>query len=430
MRRLSAFRYASSLVLSALFVGCGPAADERVSTSDQQVAVRTGADVLADRGFDILLGRRVGLIANHTTVVADKHLADVLSALPDVRLAALFGPEHGIRGRSDAGAGVADTVDAALGVPIYSLYGSRRSPAPEILSELDVVVFDIQDVGARFYTYISTMGLAMEAAASAGVDFVVLDRPNPLGGDYVSGFIREPEFKTFVGHFPIPIAHGMTVGELARMAVGEGWGAGLENLKLTVVPMEGWSRSMQWPDTGLPWVPTSPNIPEFDIALVYPGACLVEGTIASEGRGTERPFVTVGAPWLDSDRLARRLTASETPGLAFERIQFTPRSIPGMSTRPKLLDQPLSGVRYVVEERKRVRSVEAGVRLVELMLQQYRDRNGGDGFFRASGFDRLAGTARVREMLLQGATADSIAASWKRDVGEFLRKRAPWLLYD
>ncbi len=408
----------------------GAADAERQSTPTPTVAIHTGADVLAARDFDRLRGRRVGLIANHTTTIGNRHLADVLNAHQDVHLAAMFGPEHGIRGQSDAGAAIADTIDAALGVPVYSLYGSRRSPAPEILSELDVLVFDVQDVGARFYTYISTMGLSMEAAAEAGVEFVVLDRPNPLGGNYVSGFLREPEFKSFVGHYPIPIAHGMTVGELARMAAGEGWGTGLDNVLLTVVPMEGWTRSMQWPDTGLPWIPTSPNIPEFDVALVYPGACLVEGTIASEGRGTMQPFLTIGAGWVNGARLAQSLAASQIPGLAFEEIRFTPRSITGMSSKPKLLGQQLSGVRYIIGDRKEVRSVEAGIRLLELMLQQYDDRDEADGFFRASGFDRLAGTARLREMLLQGATADSIIASWNAEVEGFLTRRSAWLLYD
>ncbi|MBT8399885.1 MAG: DUF1343 domain-containing protein [Rhodothermia bacterium] len=410
--------------------GCDRAKNESQGVQTERPAVRTGAEVLAARDFEELRGRRVGLIANHTTVIENRHLADVLDAHPDVQLTALFGPEHGIRGQSDAGAGVEDTVDAALGVPVYSLYGSRRSPAPEVLAGLDVLVFDIQDVGARFYTYISTMGLSMEAAAEAGVEFVVLDRPNPLGGDYVSGFLREPEFKSFVGYFPIPIAHGMTVGELARMAVGEGWGTGVEDLRLSVVGMEGWSRAMRWPDTGLPWTPTSPNIPEFDVALVYPGACLVEGTIASEGRGTIQPFLTIGAEWLDGARLASSLNALDVPGLAFEAIQFTPRSIPGMSSRPKLLGEQLSGIRYVVSDPQSVRSVEAGISLLELMLQQYIERDEGDGFFRASGFDRLAGTTRLREMLLQGVKADSIVASWNDEVEGFLSRRSAWLLYD
>src|SRR5512145_2098379 len=221
----------------------------------------TGAEALARSGFAALAGKRVGLITNQTGRVGTEHLADLLSKAPNVRLTAILAPEHGFRGEAEAGAKVGASIDARTGVAVFSLYGATNKPTRQMLRNIDVLVFDIQDVGVRFYTYISTMGLAMQAAAEARIPFVVLDRPNPLGGDYVSGFVLEPALASFVGQYPIPIVHGMTVGELARMIKGERWLKGLDRLELTVVPLDGWRRAMCWPDLQRPWVPTSPNIP-------------------------------------------------------------------------------------------------------------------------------------------------------------------------
>lgn len=419
-------------VFAACLLGCGRGDEASVEESTSSTTIiRTGAEVLVDNGFAPLPGWRIGLIANHTSRVGGDHLADVLHGAPGVELVALFGPEHGIRGNADAGAGITDTVDASLGIPVYSLYGERRSPDPAVLRSLDVVIFDIQDVGARFYTYISTMGLAMEAAAVEGVAFIVLDRPNPLGGNYVSGFVREPGFRSFVGHYPIPVAHGMTVGEIATMAVGERWGSGLEALDLSVVKMDGWRRELQWPDLGRDWVATSPNIPDFETALVYPGMCFVEGTLASEGRGTRHPFLTIGAPWLDSVRLSQRLTGDRAPGLRALPISFTPLSIPGMATHPKLMDQALRGVQFEVVDRRAVRPVETGVHLLHELVHAYADSAGNrEGFFRARGIDRLAGTGRLREMLSVGSTPEEIIASWREEVAAFVSLRERYLLYD
>src|SRR5262245_2201020 len=229
--------------------------------------IATGAEVLEASGFAALAGKRVGLITNHTGLVRGEHLADLLHKAPNVKLTAIFAPEHGFRGTAEAGAKVRDNVDAKTGVPVFSLYGASRKPTPQMLRNVDVLVFDIQDVGARFYTYIATMGLAMQAAAAARIPFLVLDRPNPLGGDYVSGFVLEPALRSFVGQYPIPIVHGLTVGELARMIQGEKWLEGLDTLELSLVQMRGWRRSMRWPQTGRTWVATSPNIPTFEAAL-------------------------------------------------------------------------------------------------------------------------------------------------------------------
>ena len=278
-----------------------------------QQAFATGADLLVASGFAALAGKRVGLITNQTGLVGGEHLADLLSKAPGLKLAAIFAPEHGFRGKAEAGASVRGGVDAKTGVPIFSLYGATRKPTQVMLRNVDVLVFDIQDVGARFYTYISTMGLAMQAAAAARIPFVVLDRPNPLGGEYVSGFVLEPSLRSFVGQYPIPIVHGLTVGELARMIKGEGWLEGLGALELSVVEMQGWRRSMRWPQTERAWVATSPNIPTFESALVYPGIGIVGEAEVSEGRGTPTPFSLFAAPWLDAARTAAQAECARPP---------------------------------------------------------------------------------------------------------------------
>ncbi len=239
-------------------------------SSLSQTAVTTGAEAFAASRFAAVAGKRVGLVTNHTGRVRGEHLADVLSKAPNMKLTAIFAPEHGFRGTAEAGAKVRDGVDAKTGVAVFSLYGASRKPTSRMLRNVDVLVFDIQDIGVRFYTYISTMGLAMQAAAAARIPFVVLDRPNPLGGDYVSGFVLEPALRSFVGQYPIPIVHGMTVGELARMIQGEKWLDGLDGLQLSVVAMQGWQRSVRWPQTGLAWVATSPNIPTFEFCARLP----------------------------------------------------------------------------------------------------------------------------------------------------------------
>lgn len=425
------------LCIAAL--GCASPASEPAAASTAHAAtdtalavqgpVKTGAAVLAARRFDLLRGKRVGLIVNHTAMVDSVHLADLLHAAEDVTLAALFGPEHGLRGTADAGAHVRSGRDERTGVPIFSLYGETNKPTPEMLRGLDVLVFDIQDVGARFYTYISTMGLAMQAAAEAGLPFVVLDRPNPLGGTLVEGFILEPRYTSFVGQYAIPVTHGLTVGELARLIQGERLLPGLEALDLTVVPVEGWRRDVMWPASGLPWVSPSPNIPDFETALVYAGTCLFEGTTASEGRGTRTPFRLLGAPWADGKALADTLNARALPGVRFEAATFTPRPIPSMSASPKLAGRALEGVRLVVTDPGAYRPVETGVHVLHAFYHQAPPAEART-FFDRNWLARLAGTDRLRTLLTQGAQPEAIVAAWQADAEAFMRVRAPYLLYE
>ncbi|GIV59841.1 DUF1343 domain-containing protein [Rhodocaloribacter litoris] len=413
------------LVLLAL--ACNPAAGP--PAPETPPSVRTGAEVLARQAFRPLDGLRVGLIVNHTARVDTTHLIDLLHAAPNVTLGALFGPEHGLRGEADAGEKIEDGRDARTGVPVYSLYGETRRPTPAMLAGLDALVFDIQDVGARFYTYISTMGLAMQAAAEAGLPFFVLDRPNPLGGLRVEGFVLEAGFTSFVGQYPIPIVHGLTVGELARMIRGERMLPGLDSLDLRVIPMDGWQRTMTWPATGRPWLPPSPNIPDFETALIYPGTCFIEGTTASEGRGTRQPFKQIGAPWADARALADTLNARHLPGVRFEPVTFTPVSIDGMATNPKHRDVPVHGVRYVLTDPATFQPVTTGLHVLEALYRQAPDDVRGD-FLNARWLNLLAGTDRLHAMLTAGTPATAIAASWTDEVEAFRTRRATYLLYD
>ena len=391
-------------------------------------AVRTGADVLAAEGFQRLRGLRVGLIANHTARVDTSHLSDLLAAAPGVELVALFGPEHGVRGTTEAGAEVRGGRDVRTGVPVHSLYGETNKPTPAMLRDVDVLLFDVQDVGSRFYTYISTMGLAMQAAAEQKVRFVVLDRPNPLGGDYVSGFVLEPEEKSFVGLFPIPIAHGLTVGELAHMVKEDSMVDGLEALDLEVVAMEGWTRDMRWPDTGLPWIAPSPNLPTFESALVYPGTCLFEALNASEGRGTMQPFLQVGAPYANAEELAASLNRLSLPGASFDAISFTPRPIEHMVSRPRFGGRSLEGVRITVADVERYQPVETGVHVIAAFGRQAA-REGEDLIERRDWLARLAGTDTLGALLRAGADPSAIIEAWSEDVEAFRTARQPYLRY-
>jgi uncharacterized protein YbbC (DUF1343 family) len=395
--------------------------------SSQPVTV--GAEVLAASGFAALAGKRVGLITNQTGRIGTEHLADLLSRAANLKLAAIFAPEHGLRGQAEAGAAVRGGLDANTGVAIHSLYGATRKPTPAMLREVDVLVFDIQDVGVRFYTYISTMGLAMQAAAAARIPFLVLDRPNPLGGLYVCGFVLEPPLRSFVGEYPIPIVHGLTVGELARMIRGEKWLGGLDALELDVVAMQGWQRSMRWPATGRAWVATSPNIPSFEAALVYPGMGLVGETDVNEGRGTPTPFSVFGASWIDGPRLVRSLNALALPGVTFRAEAFTPRSIPGVAAHPRFVGVALSGVRIAVADVEKIEPLEIGVHVLAGIAAEARARGVAPLFPNLKMFHAVAGTRRLGDMLLAGSDGGSIIRAWQSEVAAFKGRRARYLLY-
>ncbi len=388
--------------------------------------VRSGSDVLITDRLDLVRGKRVGIVTNHTALLSDgRHLVDALHEMPEVELAVLFGPEHGIRGDAPAGDVISDSVDAKTGVQVYSLYGAIRKPTPEMLKDVDILLFDIQDVGARFYTYISTMSYAMEAAAENGIPYVVLDRPNPIRGTLVGGFVRTDSLRSFVGLHPIPIAHGMTVGELATMFNEEGWLEAGIKADLLVVQCDGWTRDMWFDQTGLPWSPPSPNMPTLATATVYPGTCLFEGVNISEGRGTPTPFETIGSPYIDGSQWAETLNAEGLPGVRFEAITFTPVSIPNVVSRPKYKDEACQGVRVIVTDRDVLQPVRTGVAMLVTAKRLF----GNELVWREGSIDRLSGTPGLRLAIDAGKTSAEIAGMWREEVHAFSGIREKYLMY-
>ncbi len=381
-------------------------------------ATRPGIDILLADSLHLVAGRRVGLVTNHTGISADGTPSiDLLYGHPEIELVALFSPEHGIRGTAAPGERIDDTVDAATGLPVYSLYGATRRPTPAMLAGIEVLLFDIQDIGARYYTYVYTMAYAMEAAGEAGIPFVVLDRPNPIGGELVQGNVLDPAFASFVGLYPLPMRHGMTPGELARL-FRDHFGVEAE---LTVVPMANWRRGMDFADTGLPWRPPSPNLPDLESAYHYPGTCLFEGTNLSVGRGTARAFQWVGAPWLDGERLAALLSGAGLPGVRFHPARFVPED-PGDA---KFDRTEVRGVRLEVTDPESYDPTRTAV----AMLVEARRLAGGEWEWNTAHFDRLAGSTGLREGIEAGVAPDALVAEWSAALEGFAGPRERSLIY-
>lgn len=385
--------------------------------------VRTGLEELLARP-DGLRGMRVGLVANQTAVTPGlAHAVKLFKESSAFELTALFGPEHGLWADAQDLVEVADSRDPFTGCPIYSLYGPKRQPTVEQLANVDALVFDVQDVGARYYTFIHTMLHVMEACAAHHKAFFVLDRPNPIGGQAVEGNTLDPAFTSFVGRHPLPIRHGMTVGELARLFREER----ALDVDLRVVRMRGWRRKMSFEETGLPWVPPSPNMPTVDTAYVYPGGCLVEGTNLSEGRGTTRPFEFVGAPWLDPWRLADELTRERLPGVLFRPVFFTP-------TFQKHARRSCGGVQVHVIDRTRFRPHRTYLWIIILARAQnpaaFAWRKPPYEYERVKlPIDILCGTDRVRRSIEKGVAPNDWLEDWKRDESAFRKRRVKHLLY-
>jgi len=389
--------------------------------------VRSGLDVLAGERFAPLRGLSVGLICNPTSVDRSlRHAADLFHGARGIRLSALFGPEHGVRGDAQYMAPVGHGRDRRTGVRVRSLYGDSPAslrPPRAALRGLDALVFDIQDVGARYYTYQATMLFCMEAAAQARIAFFVLDRPNPIGGIRVEGPALRPGFESFCGVHDVPVRHGLTVGELAGL-YREELGLGLA---LTVVPCDGWRRGMAWRDTGLPWVFPSPNMPTPETALVYPGMCLLEGTNLSEGRGTTRPFELFGAPWLDADRLAETLGRRKLPGCRFRPVRFVP-------TWDKHAGATCRGVEIHVHDPGEFLPFRTGIACVAAARAQdpgrFRWRTDAYEFeSRIPAFDLLCGSAREREAIDRNGDCRGLRAAWSREERAFRKRRSRHLLY-
>jgi len=372
-------------------------------------AVATGADCLVARHLHLLEGKRVGMIINHTSRLSSgEFLLDSLQHA-GIAVTALFGPEHGIRGAAGAGENVSDGIDARSGVPVFSLYGERNKPTAEMLKNVDVLLYDIQDVGARFYTYISTLKLCMDAAAERQIPFVVLDRPNPLGAG-MDGPVLEDSLRSFVGIGPLPVVYGMTCGELATFMNRSGWLDGGRNVDLRVMWMEGWERSMDWSATGLPWIAPSPNIPTPETAVVYPATCFLEATNVSEGRGTAAPFFLLGAPFLDADALCAGLNARRLPGVSFVPSQFTPAS-------SKHAGEVCHGVKIEVRDRSMFRPVLTGLVVISELLRQ----RPALVKLNHRWFGKLLGKGSVASFLEKGGDPLDLQGEWNAENADFLK---------
>ncbi len=391
-----------------------------VSEASEPV-VKTGVEVLRDREFRGLVGKRVGLVTNPSGV--DRHLnstVDILFNAPGVELAALYGPEHGVRGNVYAGDKISDSIDEATGLPVYSLYGATRKPAREMLSGIDVMVYDIQDVGVRSYTFISTLGLVMEACGELGIEVMVLDRPNPLGGNKIEGCFVEPGFFSFVSQYKIPYIYGLTVGELAVMINEEGMNRGQKGdqapakCELTVIPMEGWTRDMLYEDTGLPWVLPSPNIPYKDTPMYYAaaGVCGELYGFMNIGIGYTLPFQVFGAVWLDPDKLKERLESYCIPGVSFRTIWYKPFS-------GSLKGQLVKGLQYFFTDYEKARVTETQFHVMQAVAELYPDKRAFEVISGYGLFDKVCGTDYVRTEFKKRYQFEDIKDYWRKDEASF-----------
>jgi uncharacterized protein YbbC (DUF1343 family) len=371
----------------------------------------TGIDVLEAQKFAPLAGKRVGLITNQTGIDRNRRSTiDLLAHAPGVKLVALFSPEHGIRGTFDAR--VSSTTDEATGLPVYSLYGETERPTDAMLAGLDVLVFDIQDAGVRFYTYITTMGYAMEAAAAHRVPFYVLDRPDPLGGERIEGPMLDRDRTNFVGYFPMPVRMAMTLGEMAQMFNAEK----KIGCDLHVIRMQNWRRQMWYSDTGLPWVNPSPNLRSPEAGILYPGLEILQAGGVSVGRGTTRPFELLGAPWIRGEELAAYLNRRAIPGVRFEAEKFTPDS--GLYK-----GELCEGVRVVLADRDALQAMRMGIEIASALGRLYPSK------FETTKMIELVGNAPTIKQLMEGGDPSAIVAGWAKDVEAFRRIRARHLLY-
>lgn len=383
-----------------------------VSACSEREPVLTGIDILERDNFEALAGQRIALLTNQTGIDRDGNSTiHLLHDADNVNLVQIFSPEHGPNGELDVPV-IGDDIEAYSDVRIISLYGSARRPTPEMLEDIDTIVFDIQDIGTRFYTYISTMGGAMQSAAENGVRFVVLDRPNPINGITVSGPVLDDGKQSFVGYHLIPVRHGMTVGEIAMLFKSEL----AIDVDLQIIKLEGWRRSELFDDTGLPWINPSPNMRSLTEALLYPGIGLLEKTNLSVGRGTDTPFEVIGAPWLDGPALAAQLNDASLPGISFDAIEFTPDA-------SKFADEVCSGVRLTITNRKQFEPLQVGFEIARQLVLNYADTWDVDAYL------FLLGSDKTMQAVRKGLPYADILASYEAGLNNFRQRRDRYLLY-
>lgn len=390
------------------------------STTNPQ-KTELGVTVLLTKELDWIRGKSIGLITNHTGV--DDNLQSnyrLFSEISECQLSAIFSPEHGLWGAVQDGIAVnsIDTPNGNINVPVFSLYGQSMRPTESQLEGIDLLVYDMQDVGARYYTYISTLLYAMEAASDYGIEFIVADRPNPITGTAVEGPLLETGFESFVGIHKIPIRYGLTIGELAMLLKAER----VPSCRLKVAWMDGYRRGMWFNDTGLPWVPPSPNMPTLTTATLYPGLCLFEGTNMSEGRGTTKPFEYIGAPWCDGERWAETLNALRLSGVLFRPLVFTPAPA---AENTKHAKQTCHGVAIHITNRERFRPIETAIHMLSTLVTEYR----GQFAFSSTHFDRLAGNNWLRNALLERESFNKIQAQWAEELQRWCENTTQYHAY-
>lgn len=390
-----------------------------------QDRVITGAENLLSDQLDLIKNKNLGIITNHSAILNNgTHLVDSLNKIPGIKIKALFGPEHGIRGNAPDGKSIQTSVDEKIGVPVYSLYGKINKPSKEMLEGIDLLIFDIQDVGARFYTFISTLYYCIETSAENNIPLIVLDRPNPIGGLYIDGPIRDEKSKSFVGIIPIPITHAMTVGEIANMINEEMWTSAKSKSDLKIIKMKNWKREYLFDDCGLRWIKPSPNIPNLETAIIYPGICLIEGTNISEGRGTYSPFMQIGAPFIKSHELLDAMTSSYYGGIKIDTVSFTPVSIPNMSDNPKYKGEKCFGLKLRIIDKHKFEPVKFGVSLIYALNKLYPDK-----FEFRKGIARLYGKTDFEEKIKSNVKPIDIFNGWNQEIESFKSIREKYLLY-
>ncbi len=383
----------------------------------------SGLDDVVTHNFQQFQGKKIGLICNHTSLNIDGyHIVDLFHEKCDVR--AIFAPEHGFRGDAYAGAAIQDGKDIKTGIKIYSLYGKVKKPTKEMLKDIDLLVYDIQDVGVRFYTYISTMTYCMEAAMENKIGFFILDRPNPIRGDIIEGPILDKDYKSFVGMHAIPIRYGLTAGELARFINEENMMKTEKLEKLNIVKVKNWKRDQWYDETGMKWVPPSPNMPDLLTATVYPGMCLLEGTNLSEGRGTDTPFLLFGAPWLDSEKVCDHLNQLGLKGIKFILQNFTPQNIKGKANNPKYKGEVCRGIKLNVIDRNIYKPVETAIRILQTIQKEHPDRFE----WKERWIDLLSGSGSLRDSFTQNRI-DEYINSWITDNNKFYDLKEKYKIY-
>jgi uncharacterized protein YbbC (DUF1343 family) len=385
--------------------------------------VKIGLENLLENHLDLIQGKRLGLLVNQTSVDSrGRHIVELLSKHAQI-VTVLFGPEHGFMGDVEDAVKIGDTI--YRNIQLYSLYGEFLAPTPKMLKDVDVLVYDIQDVGVKFYTFISNLFLAMHAAKRDNIPVVVCDRPNPVNAKIVNGAITNPAFSSFVGVLPMPIRYGMTVGEIAELFNGESYGGFSLDIELAVIPMIGYKRNMWYDETGLPWVVPSPNMPTLETAVIYPGMCLMEGTNLSEGRGTDLPFLTVGAPYINSKDWLEAIPKEALEGVKAESGVFVPKSIPGVVTTPKYKEKKCYGLHFTVTDRDKLESIKLAVAVLCASQKLYPEQ-----FKMTKYLDKLWGNEDLRAMISEGHDYHAIMKTCEHGIGRFKKVRRKYLRYD